>query len=377
MKYKLSELQIQYVEDVYKKMKHKLSVECDRIGEIIPYIAIDGKYTDMSGESINWWTNGFWAGIMWQLYHETKIDKYKNAAIGVEKRLDDAFVNYESLHHDVGFMWLHTSVAHYRQTGDMAAKRKGLFAASVLASRYNMAGEYIRAWNPPSSSSMIVDCLMNLPLLYWATEQVDDPRFLMIAKQHTKTALNYIFRPDGSCNHVIEFDQYSGEFLDNPGGQGYAKGSAWSRGHAWGIYGMALAYGYTKEAEYLDAAKKVAHYFIANVALTNYISVIDFRGPVEPVYYDTTATACAACGLLEIGKHVNENEKNLYVNTAFQMLKALVEHFVDWDVTKDGILQGGSVKYHDEEEREVPIVYGDYFLLELVLRLQDKNFNIW
>ena len=224
---------------------------------------------------------------------------------------------------------------------------------------------------------MIIDCLMNLPLLYWASEQEGDPRFSMIAKQHTKTALKYLLRPDGSCNHIVELDAYTGEFIDNPGGQGYEKGSSWSRGQAWAVYGMALAYRYTREEEYLDAAKRAAHYFISNAALTGYVSLIDFRAPAEPVYYDTTATACAACGLLELSEYVNVYEKELYVQSAFRMLEGMAERFTDFDTAEDGILLYGSAKYHRENDREVPIIYGDYFLLELLLRFLDCDFMLW
>lgn len=377
MNYKLNDNQIKYISEMYTKVEQKLSAECDRMGDKIPYIPENGKYTDMADQSINWWTNGFWAGIMWQMFYASKEEKYKETALKVEKRLDEAAHNYDKLDHDVGFLWMLSSVANYRITGDKESKRRGLVAASILASRYHLAGNFIRAWNPPSSSSMIVDCLMNLPLLYWATEEEGDNRFAMIAKMHTNTTLKYLLRPDGSCNHIAEFDMATGEYLDSPGGQGYEKGSSWSRGQAWAIYGMALAYRYTKETDYLEAAKRTAHYFIANTALTGYISLLDFRAPSEPVYYDTTATACAACGLLELSNYVGEYEKELYVQSAYRMLEAMGERFTDFNTTRDGILLYGSARYHRESDREVPIIYGDYFLLELLLRFKEKDFMIW
>lgn len=377
MRYRLKEDQRSYVKNLYAKVEEKLSAECDRMEDIIPYIPANGLYTDMGAQSINWWTNGFWAGILWQLYHATQQIKYKRTAIRIEHRLEDAFSNFDQLDHDVGFLWLHTSVANHRMTGDMEARRKGLLAASVLVSRFNLKGGFLRAWNPPAACSMIIDCLMNLPILYWASEQTKDPRYSMIAGQHIDSALKYLIRPDGSCNHIAEMDALTGEFIDNPGGQGYEKGSSWSRGQAWAIYGMALAYGYNNKEEYLDAAKKVAHYFIANAAMTDYVSLIDFRSPAEPVYYDTTATACAACGLLELANHVKEYEKDLYIQSAFRMLEGMEHSFLDLNLSRDGILLHGSARYHRESDREVPIIYGDYFLLELLLRFQDKDFLIW
>ncbi|NLK74455.1 MAG: glycosyl hydrolase family 88 [Clostridiales bacterium] len=376
MNYKITQEQKAYIDNIWKLIQEKMDVESERNSDIIPFISVNGRYEDMGKQSINWWTNGFWAGIMWQMYHGTKDLKYKEIAEKVEKRLDEALDNYDMLDHDVGFMWLHTAVANYRLTGNKESRTRGLKAASILASRYNLEGKYIRAWNGPESS-MIIDCMMNLPLLYWAREQVQDPRFRMIGKNHSDTTLKYIIREDGSCNHVVEFDPNTGEYLNNPVGQGYEQGSSWSRGQSWAIYGMALAYRYLGDEAYLNAAKRVAHYFIANVALTAYIPLIDFRAPEEPVYYDTTAGACAACGLLELSQYVSEHEKKLYVEAAFNILKSMNEKHCDYNKETDGILGYGSGKYHRESDRHVPIIYGDYFLIELVLRFLNKEAMLW
>ena len=120
-----------------------------------------------------------------------------------------------------------------------------------------------------------------------------------------------------------------------------------------------------------------AHYFIANAALNDYDVVIDFRAPKEPVYYDNTAAVCAACGLLELSEHVSEYEKDLYVTSALRMLHKITNRFCNWNVEEDGITMAGSACYHREDDREVPIIYGDYFLVEAVLRILDRDFLIW
>lgn len=377
MSYRLSEDRQTYLEQVYEKIAEKLSHECDRMGNKIPYIPVNGVYPDLGEESINWWTNGFWGGIMWQMFHADGQEKYEKEAVRVEDILEKAFANYSKLDHDVGFMWLHTSVARYRLTGNEVAKARGLRMAGVLASRFNLKGEYICAWNPPAKSGMIIDCLMNLPLLFWAEKEFGIHRYGEIAKAHLHTAMKYLIREDGSCNHIAEFDEVTGELTALPGGQGYGEGSSWSRGQSWAIYGLALAYGQTKEQQCLDYAKKVTHYFIASVAMTDYVSVIDFRAPASPVYYDTTAAACAACGLLELAKWVSDYEKPFYEEAAYRIFEALTKKFCDFNVETDGILQAGSGRYHRESDREVPIIYGDYFLLELVLRFKEKDFLIW
>ena len=367
----------QWSEEIFEKICAKMEAQTKRVGTDIPYIPENGHYKDMGRESIHWWTNGFWPGILWQMYHATGNILYMNTARGVERRLDEALNHYSGLDHDVGFMWLHASVADYRLTGDEEAKERGLKAAGVLASRYNPVGQYISAWNGGRPGYMIIDCLMNTPLLYWASRETDDPRFALIAEKHTDTALKYIVREDGSCNHIVDINPNTGEFVDNPGGQGYGRGSSWSRGQAWAVYGFALAYKYTGKTEYLNASKRVAHYFLANAAMTDYVPLLDFRAPREPAYYDTTAGVIAACGLLALSEEVDAFEKALYEDGAVKLLRSIEVKHCNWNLEEDSIVDFGSARYHREKDREVPIIYGDYFFIEGILRLMEKSFLIW
>ncbi|MNB71812.1 Unsaturated glucuronyl hydrolase [compost metagenome] len=379
MIHKLSKENQTWLNEAWEKLQLKMSAECDRIGTRIPYIPEDGQYKEDKGETdIYWWTNGFWPGMLWQMYHATEDEKYKAAAEGVELRLDAAFDGYDGLHHDVGFMWLHSAVANYRLTGNSRSKSRGMHAANLLAGRYNPRGKFIRAWNDDCTGWIIVDCMMNIPLLYWASDVTGDPRFAYIAKDHADTALKHVVRPDGSCNHIAILNPENGELVEAPAGQGYAGGSSWSRGQAWAIYGFALSYRYTGEQRYLDAAKQAAHYFLANVAGTDFVPVVDFRAPEEPVYWDTTAGVCAACGLLEIAGHVGDLEKALYLNGAVQILKATDRRFCNWNPEEDSIVDNGTGSYHGRNgDFEVPIIYGDYFLIEGILRLKDSDILIW
>lgn len=378
MKYNLEDETQKWAEETYEKLKTKLSAECDRIGSKIPYIAEDGVYKENKAESdIIWWTNGFWPGMLWQMYHATGEEKYKTAAEGVEKELDKAFEIYTGLHHDVGFMWLHSAVADYRITENERSKARGLHAAHLLAGRYNPRGKFIRSWNRDRSGWVIVDSMMNIQLLFWARDILGDPRFEYVAMDHADTIMEKTVRGDGSCNHVIVLDSTNGALLDTPGGQGYESGSSWSRGQTWAIYGFALSYRYTGKKEYLETAKKVANYFIAQTDQTGHVALVDFRAPKEPVYWDSTAAVCAACGLLEIAEHVDEFEKQFYVEAAVKMLKATDEKFCNWDPEYDSIVQMGSGSYHTDHDKHVPIIYGDYFFMEAVLRLLDKDILIW
>lgn len=370
----------QWAKEIFEKIDQKLTVEAARQGEKIPYIPAEatGRYEEDLGTSDPvWWTNGFWSGMMWQMYHATEKAIYKETAELNEAALDKAFEIYTGLHHDVGFMWIHTAVANFRLTGNERSKARGLHAAHLLAGRYNPRGKYIRSWNRDRAGWVIIDSMLNIPLLYWAEEVVGDPRFRYIAEDHADKVMNQIVRPDGSVNHIGVFDPTNGELVETPAGQGYASGSSWSRGQAWAIYGFALSYLHTGKKDYLETAKKVAHYFISEVAKTAWIPLVDFRAPQEPVMIDTSAGMCAACGFLEIAKHVDEYEKDLYIDAAVNILRVTEEKYAIWDMEKDGLIDFSTGSYHEEKWTEVPIIYADYYFVEAILRLLDTDFLIW
>lgn len=374
-----------WTEELFWKMERKFEAECVRMGNKIPYCTEDGMYKkDCGGRDIYWWTNGFWAGILWKMYHATGKESYRHCAETVEKRLDEALHGFMGLHHDTGFMWLHSAVADYRLTGSEESRVRGLTAASVLAGRFNPQGRYIRAWNRESVQEgenctgwIIVDSMMNIPLLYWASQETKDPRFYYIAKAHADTVKRTLVREDGSCGHIAAINPDTGELEAVYAGQGYSNTSSWSRGQSWILYGFALSYRYTKDLAYLNVAKKTAHYFISNIALTNHISLCDFRQPQEPVYWDTSAGLCAACGLMEIAEHVSEEEKSLYRKHAELIVKNITETCCNWDLDKDSIVQQGKVDYHSTGNTHTDLIYADYFLAEAVLRMMGKDFLIW
>ena len=342
----------------------------------IPYMANDGHYSDKQDDII-WWTNGFWGGMLWQLWQYSGKTSYKEHAEKLERQLDAAFDRYQGLHHDVGFMWLHTAVANYRLTGNERSLQRGLHAAHLLAGRYNPQGKFIRSWNRDRAGWVIIDSMLNIPLLYWAGEVLGDPRFIYIAKDHADTVMNNIIRADGSSAHIGVFDPTNGILLETPGGQGYASGSSWSRGQAWALYGFALSYRHSGEKRYLDVAKQVAHYFIAQVAATDFVPLCDFRAPAQPVILDTSAGLCAACGLLEIAEHVPEVEKAFYSANAVKMIKNIAEKYLISDPELDGIIDMAAAEYHTQETQGLPIIFGDYFFVEALLRIKNKSFLIW
>lgn len=381
MNNELIEQNREWIEIVWQKLDTKFSKTAAKHRDIIPYTAVDGVYKEREN-NINWWTNGFWGGLMLLMYIGTGKEEYLKTAERSEELLDEALDNYKKLDHDVGFMWHILSGAKYRITGDKRSLNRALRAASSLAARYNADGEFIPAWNgKPVSGWTIIDCLMNLPLLYWASETLGMDSFRRIAIKHADMALRDHIRSDGSVNHIVEHDTDTGKVISIPDGQGYAPDSCWSRGLAWAVYGMALSYRYTKEKRYLDAAIKSADYFAEHVALTGYKTVIDFSAPNEPRYYDSTAGVCAACGMLEISGFVNDLKARKYTDTAIKILKATDKYFCNYDVDYDSIVQMGSERYPNREEWmagvHIPIIYGDFFYVEALLKLRNRDFSIW
>ncbi len=367
----------EWIDETFKRLDKKLSRLAVKSRNKIPFTTVNGTHNDESSERINRWTNGFWGGLMWMMYAETKKDCYLETAKNAEKIMDGAFTKkLERLHHDVGFMWHITSGASYRLTGDEESKKRNLLGAMMLASRYNIDGDYIVAWNTPEKKMQsIIDTMMNIPQLYWASRELEDDRFAMIARRHANMAMRDHIRPDGSVVHIVCHTTDAPGVVETLGGQGYSVGSTWSRGASWAIYGFVLSYIHTGDEKYLDTAKKVAHYFAANAATTGWLPHLDFRQPDEPVLYDSTAGAIAACGMIEIAKHVPDLEKGFYLTCAINILKAMEKEWCNWSEEDDGILYYGSTCYGKDEH--INIIYGDYYFTEAILKLKGSNFLPW
>lgn len=385
MRYVIGKDDQQWLEETYGKLKAKMIRQCERVGVGMPFIERKGRYADMPlPDKIYWWTNGFWPGILWQMYHATGIEAYRKTAEGSEEYMEEALRGFEGLHHDVGFMFLLSSAANFKITGNRDSFRRAVHAATILAGRFNPKGEYIRAWNDSTRNDgvdnrgwMIIDGLMNLPLLYWASEQTGDPRFREIAEMSAATAQKYIVRPDGSCNHIVNFDPATGELIGAPGGQGYGEGSSWSRGQGWAVYGFAISFRHTGNPSFLVTAKQCAHYCISSLAVTDWLPLVDFRAPAEPVKYDSAAGVIIACGLLELSEHVPELEKRLYVDSALRILRACDAKFCNWNPDEDAVVGGGSLEYHNDHFPNSAVIYNDYFFVEAVLRLLDQDIFLW
>lgn len=329
----------------------------------------DGRYAAVRADD---WVSGFWAGMLWLAYDRTGLERYREAAWPYDQRMESYMIQDHNFIHDVGFQFLNTAVMKHMITGDEEGKRRGLSAANFLAGRYNPAGQFIRAWKWNADTGWaIIDCTMNLSLLFWASEASGDPRFKHIARLHADTVLEHFIRADGSVRHIVSFDPESGAFIEALGGQGYGPNSSWSRGQAWALYGLANTFRFTKDVRFLDAAKRVAHYFVSNVPADG-IPYWDFRLPTqgrENEPRDSAAGAIAASGLLEIAELVREEERDLYLGWADRLLVALTDRcgtFGNNDM--QAILTHGTGNKPNNHQIEVGLIYGDYFYMEAVAK---------
>ena len=377
-----------WADEVINRIRNKMARVSEKTRDKIPYTTDEnGNYDDRSDrnrswridDGLNWWTNGFWGGILWLLYQDTGEDRYARIARISEERMDRCFSDFYGLHHDVGFMYVPTAVADYRLTGNEVSRKRAMHAANLLAGRFNPAGRFIRAWNDLENEDTrgwaIIDCMFNLSLLYWASEESGDPRFRHIAMMHADTVMQYFVRPDGSVNHIVEFDPETGEMVRSLGGQGYGEGSSWTRGQGWALYGFMISYIHTGKQEYLDTAKKVAHYCMACIPESGLIPV-DFRQPEQPAYEDSCGACVIAGGLLELAGRLPAPEQAIYRNAALRILRAIDGQRADWSDGCDAIVQNCSAAYH-ADRHHFTMTYADYFFIEAVYKLRNIGRLLW
>ena len=340
----------------------------------LPYGGEGGRWRHAPFDGNSWWTGGFWPGLLWLLYARTGDEGFMSEARRAGEILGGELRAFDLLNHDVGFMYLLSRGADYRLTGDVHARTDCLHAASLLMGRFNPAG-FIRAWNEPDRVGYaIIDCMMNLSLLFWASAETGDPRFEKVARIHADTTLAHFLRVDGSVGHIVEFDPNTGRMLREHPGQGYGPGSAWSRGQAWGLYGFALAFANTGDERYLEAARRVADFFIAHIRPDG-LTDCDFKQPPTPERLDNIAGACGACGLLELETLTGEAK---YRDAAEKLVDGLLDHCCDLSPDTCGLLTHCTASYHDDAAGvHTNIVYGDYFLVEALLRLTGGAPALW
>jgi len=346
-------------------------------GDKLPDATVNGKYRFTDDGS---WVGSFWNGLLFLCYEVTGDTFYSSAAQSSQHRLIRRLhENPETLDHDIGFLYSLAFVKDYQMTGNPIARQTALEAADLLCSRYNERGRFIQAWNvwePGEAFSemnkgrIIIDCMYNLPLLFWATEETGDSHYRDIAANHATTCSSTIVRSNHTVYHTYLFDDVTGMPLRGQNHQGYQDESCWSRGQAWALGGYAYAYRYTGNRSFLELAKKLAEVFLANLEEDS-IPMWDFSLPDkkgEP--RDSSAAAIAASGLLEIASHEEGAIREYYRSAAERLLIDLYNQYSTVRLpNEEGLLLHACGNRPVGKDEDCSLIYGDYYFAEAVTRL--------
>jgi unsaturated chondroitin disaccharide hydrolase len=329
------------------------------------------------------WTSSFITGMALLGWRETEDEHF----IRQVERLEPWYVAKVGEHaaetmHDLGFLYSLYSVALYKLTGDPRHRELGLKAAEVLAGRFIPQGNYIRAWGRMDEASTdyaglaIIDCMMNLPLLHWASEETGDPRFKEIAVRHSDTTLRWFVRPDDTVYHSYRFDPELGSPAGGDNYCGRSIESQWARGTTWAIYGFAMACRYTGDARYLDAALRVARKLISLLD-NEVVPVWDFGLDAgAPPLRDSSAAAVAVCAFQEL-EALGAADPSIIATKQALLERLCSDHYLDPDLSVEGVLKHGQVGDGVGQAKSAYTSWGDYYLMEALAREMGMKDTWW
>lgn len=317
------------------------------------------------------WTSGFFAGELWYMYEYTKDPKWEELAIRFTSPLESQKLNKGT--HDLGFM-IFDSFGHGLRLSDLSDyKEINMAAARSLASRYKPNARIIRSWDHNGQKwdcPVIIDNMMNLELLFWASKESGDTSFYNIAVNHANTTMKNHFREDYGTWHVVDYDTITGEVCNKTTHQGFADESSWTRGEAWALYGYTMTYRETKNEDYLTQARNIANFIFTHPNLPDdLIPYWDFDAPEIPNEpRDVSAATITASALYELSLYGGEMAVQ-YKEWADTILKNLTSHYRATLESDAGFLLLHSTGAKSlNSEIDVPLVYADYYFLEALSR---------
>ncbi len=338
------------------------------------------KENSFETSNSGWWTSGFYPGTLLYLYEETGEKPLKTEA---ERMLEELKKEqYNTSTHDLGFMMYCSFGNAYRLDPKPEYEEVLMNSAKSLATRYNDTVKAIRSWDSAPWNNagdddlvVIIDNMMNLELLFWATNYSKDSTYYNIAVNHANTTMKNHYREDFSSYHEVIYDENTGAVKAQITNQGFVDESSWARGQAWGLYGYVVMYRETGDQKYLDQAEHIAHFILNNPNLPkDKIPYWDFDADTIPdALRDSSAAAIISSALLELGGYAQGEKATSYFQNAETILKTLISPEY---LAKDGKLGGFLLKHAvgnmpNNTEIDVPLTYGDYYFVEALKRYKN------
>ena len=318
------------------------------------------------------WTSGFYPGVLWLMYDLTTDESWKIEATKYTELLESE--QYNDSNHDIGFKMMSSYGQAYRLTGNKEYRKILIQSALTLISRFNEKVGCIRSWDHHKDKwdfPVIIDNMINLELLFWASKETGDPVFANIAVKHAETTLKNHFRPDYSTYHVVSYDTITGDVAQKQTRQGYAHESCWARGQAWGLYGYTMAYRETKDQKFLNQAENIASFLFNKAGLPeDLVPYWDFDAPNIPDEpRDASAAAVIASALFELSTFSKTNG-DFYLQKANKIMTSLSseKYFNAYGENQGFLLRHSTGSLPIGSEIDVPLIYADYYYLEALLR---------
>ncbi|MEO7214645.1 glycoside hydrolase family 88 protein [Mucilaginibacter sp.] len=353
----------------YKLMAIKLQ------GDQFPktYFAATDKF-ETSGSG--WWCSGFYPGTLLYLYQQSKDPALLNEANRTMQVL--AKEQYNTTTHDLGFMMYCSFGTALTVEPKPEYKQILINSAKSLATRFDPKVGCIKSWDSKKTDYLvIIDNMMNLELLFWATKVTGDSSYYKIAVTHANTTMRNHFRSNYSSYHVVNYNPETGEVQQRKTAQGFADSSAWARGQAWGLYGYTVMYRATKDKKYLAQANHIAQFILNNPDLpADKIPYWDYDAPGKPTALrDASAAAVMASAFLELCKYTGGKSGALYFHTAETIIRNLSgpKYFATAGTNGGFILEHSVGSLPAKSEVDVPLTYADYYFIEALNRY--KNFK--
>jgi unsaturated chondroitin disaccharide hydrolase len=336
---------------------------------------------NINNNSQNWrfvnlrdWTSGFWPGTLWYLYEYSHEEKLKTEADRFS-RLLTPLSQESAFDHDLGFQIFCSFGNGYRLTKNPEYRQIILKSADILATLYNPKAGTILSWPREvkkfGGHNTIIDNMINLELLFWASKNGGSKKLYDIAVSHATTTMKNHFRPDFTSYHVVVYDTLTGKKIKGVTHQGYADNSLWARGQSWAIYGFTMCYRETKKPEYLEFAQKVADVYLKNLP-NDLIPYWDFNDPKIPnAPRDASAAAVTASALLDLSTFVKDKSKQQeYFIKARLMLEELSSNRYQSGEKNSAILLHSTGHHPNGTEIDASINYADYYYVEALMKLK-------